>query len=55
MDIKVGRSRDVVVIARSIGRQLREADDAVAQQELPAELQRVMDHLLDRADKRPRS
>lgn len=52
MDIKVGQPRDVVVLVRTLERRLREVDGAVAQQELSAELQRVMDNLLHRADKR---
>jgi hypothetical protein len=54
MDIKVRSMRDVGVIARSIGRQLREVQSAAIKQELPPELQRVVDHLHEDAVKRPR-
>ena len=54
MHIKVGSTRDVVVIARTLGRQLREVHGAVIKQELPPELQRVIDHLHEGAVKRPR-
>jgi hypothetical protein len=54
MDIKVRSTRDVEVIARSIGRQLRAMQSAAIKQGLPPELQRVMDHLHEDAVKRPR-
>ena len=47
-------SGHVVVIARTLGRQLREVHGAVIKQELPPELQRVIDHLHEGAVKRPR-
>ena len=42
-----------MVIARTLGRQLREVHGAVIKQELPPELQRVIDHLHEGAVKRP--
>ena len=52
MEAKTTGRHEALLITRCVGRQLRDAQRAPIQQELPPELQRVMERLLDPAGER---